>query len=155
MRKALFVGAACFLLGTTLLALAQSTGLRPDQFIALPWTWTGAQSFAEVQGTTYAPTFTSNNYNAVTGDCGKVLLLPTGTTPTVTLPNINPGTAGCVITFVQYSAVQDTFQAASGGTMDTNVNSYTKTKGTNAIVNLILTVPSVSAAHWLLSGDGA
>jgi hypothetical protein len=71
------------------------------------------------------------------------------------LPNINPATKGCVITFIQYSSVQDTFQAASGGTMDANVNGFTKTKGQNAVVNLILTVSSTSAAHWLLSGDGA
>ena len=155
MKRSLVIGAACFLLGAISLAFAQTVGLRPDQFIAMPWTWSGAQAFAQIQGTTYAPTFTSNNYTAAVSDCGKILLLPTGTSPTVTLPNINPATKGCVITFIQYSSVQDTFQAASGGTMDANVNGYTKTKGQNAVVNLILTVSSASAAHWLLSGDGA
>ncbi len=45
MKRAALVGSACFMLGAIALAFAQSTGLRPDQFIALPWTWTGIQSY--------------------------------------------------------------------------------------------------------------
>ena len=114
-------------------------------------TYSGAQTFGETHGTTYAPTYTSNNYNAVAGDCGEILLLPTGTTPTVTLPNLN---SDCRITVMQNSATQVTIQAASGGTL-VSVNSYTKTKAQNAILFLFISVPSASAATWVLSGDGA
>ena len=113
--------------------------------------FTAANTFAEVHGTAYAPTLTSNNYNAASSDCGKTLLLPTGTTPTLTLPNLN---AACSIAIVQMTAVQYTVQAASGGTL-VSVNSFTKTKGQYAILFLTIIVPSVSAATWDLAGDGA
>jgi hypothetical protein len=58
MRKAALTGALCFLLGTALFALAQSTGLRPDQFIALVWTWTATQSSTPQTLTISTATFT-------------------------------------------------------------------------------------------------
>jgi hypothetical protein len=113
--------------------------------------FTASNTFAEVHGTAYAPTLTSNNYNAASSDCGKTLLLPTGTTPTLTLPNLN---AACSLAVVQMTAVQYTIQAASGGTL-VSINSFTKTKGQYAILFLTIIVPSASAATWDLSGDGA
>ncbi len=115
-------------------------------------TWGGAQTFGEAHGTTYAPTLTSNNFTATTTDCGKTLLFPTGTTPTLTLPNLN---AACTIVVVQNSAVQFTPQAASGGTLNANVNGFTKSKAQNAFLMFTITVPSASAATWAWSGDGA
>jgi len=110
---------------------------------------------AEDHGDLATVVLTSNNYNVAQDDCGKVLLLPTGTTPTVTLPNINlPTLAKCVIGFVQTTAVQYTIQAASGGTV-TNKSSFTKTAGQYAIVTAVLVTPSVSAAVWYWTGDGA
>lgn len=47
MSRSILVGGICLLLGSVVAALAQSTGLRPEQFIALPWTWTGTQSFGD------------------------------------------------------------------------------------------------------------
>jgi hypothetical protein len=114
-------------------------------------TFSGAKTFGETHGTTYAPTLTSNNYNAATTDCGKVLLIPTGTTPTVTMPNVN---AACTIVLVQASATQFTVQAASGGTIH-SVNSYTKSKAQYAVLFLTIIVPSASVAEWTLGGDGA
>jgi hypothetical protein len=114
-------------------------------------TFSAAQTFGETHGTTYAPTLTSNNYNATTTDCGKVLLIPTGTTPTVTMPNVN---AACTIVLVQASATQFTVQAASGGTIH-SVNSYTKSKAQYAVLFLTIIVPSASVAEWTLGGDGA
>jgi hypothetical protein len=43
-QRATLVGGLCFLLGAISLALAQ-TAMRPDQFVAAPWTWTGIQTF--------------------------------------------------------------------------------------------------------------
>ena len=115
-------------------------------------TFTAAQTFGEIHGTTYTPTLTTNNYTATSADCGKVLLFPTGTAPTLTLPNLN---SSCVINVIQNSAVQFTPQAASGGTLLANVNGYTKSKGQNAFLTFVITVPSATAATWSWSGDGA
>jgi len=115
-------------------------------------TFSAAQTFGETHGTTYAPTLTSNNYTTQASDCGKTLLFPTGTTPTLTLANIN---AACTIVVVQNSAVQFTPQAASGGTLNANVNAFTKSKAQNAMLIFTIIVPSASAATWIWSGDGA
>ena len=112
-------------------------------------------ALAEEFGKTYTPTITSHNYNVQASDCGKILLLPTETTPTITLPNINSPTVGkCVVGLVQTTATQYTIQAASGGTV-VNTGSFTKTKAIYAIVTAVLVVPSVSAATWYWTGDGA
>lgn len=47
MRTA-WIGGLCFLLGITVLAVAQTTGLRPDQFVAMAWTWTKSQAVTPV-----------------------------------------------------------------------------------------------------------
>lgn len=47
MRRTAWFGAICFLLGLTVVALAATGGLRPDQFIARAWTWTGIQTFVD------------------------------------------------------------------------------------------------------------
>ncbi len=47
MRRAI-LGAICFTLGAVSLLFAQTTGLRPDQFIALPWIWSAHQAVAPV-----------------------------------------------------------------------------------------------------------
>ena len=119
-------------------------------------TFTAAQSFAEVHGTAYAPTLTANNYNAAITDCGKTLLLPTGTAPTVTLPNVNPATGECSIKMVQMTSGTSlyTIQAASGGTL-VSANSYTHTAKQYATIVVTLIVPSGSAATWALSGEGS
>jgi hypothetical protein len=119
--------------------------------------WTGTNSFAaattlgEVHGTTDTVTLTSNNYTAAVGDCGHVKLLPTGTTPTVTLPNI---TGTCTITFITTAAIAYNFVAASGGSI-ANSQAFTHTRGTHAgdTVNVYLTTPSGTAATWTISGD--
>ncbi len=115
----------------------------------------GSEAFGETHRTTYAPTLTSNNYDAVVTDCGKILLLPTGTTPTITLPNISPASGDCVISVIETTSAQYTPAAAAGGTLTANVNGFVKTKGVGAFAIFVLTTPSVSAAVWMWSGDGA
>ncbi len=116
--------------------------------------FTAAQAFAEVHGTTETVTLTSNNYNAVVADCGKTKLLPTGTAPTVTLPNISPASGSCTITFVTTVTKAYLFNAASGGSKQNSQGFYT-TRGTAAgdTVSVILVTPSVSAAVWNVAGD--
>jgi len=117
-------------------------------------TFSGIQTFGEVHGTTETVSLSSNNYNAVVADCGKTKLLPTGTTPTVTLPNINPASGSCTITFVTTAAKAYLFNAASGGSKQNSQGFYT-TRGTAAgdTVSVILITPSVSAAAWNVAGD--
>jgi hypothetical protein len=46
--RAIFIGAVCFLVGAISLAFAASTtGIRPEVFIGLPWTWSGIQTFGD------------------------------------------------------------------------------------------------------------
>jgi hypothetical protein len=142
----------CFLLGAAGPALAQSTGPQPDQFIALPWAWSGAQTFTEVRGgLPEAVTLTGNDYVAVPADCGKVKALTTGTTPTVHLPNLN---VSCTIRFITTAAVSCQFLAVSGGST-INSQNFTHTRGTNAgaSVSVEIVTPSTSGAKWNLIGD--
>ena len=108
-------------------------------------------ALGEVHGQTDTVILTNNNYTAVVGDCGHVKLLPTGTTPTVTLPNI---TGTCTITFITTAAIAYNFVAASGGSI-ANSQAFTHTRGTHAgdTVNVYLTTPSGTAATWTISGD--
>jgi hypothetical protein len=118
-------------------------------------THSGSESFAQVNGIAYPPSFTSgSNYNAASSDCGKTLLLPTGSSPTVTMPNISPASGECSIKMVQMTSAQWLVQVASGGTL-VSVNSYSHTKAQYAVIVLTLIVPSTTAATWDLSGDGS
>jgi hypothetical protein len=115
-------------------------------------TFTAAQTFAEVHGgLPEVVTLTSNDYVAVAADCGKIKTLPTGTTPTVHLPNLN---VGCTIVFVTTAAISYQFLAASGGTV-INSQNFTKSRGTNAgdTISATIVVNSGSAAKWSISGD--
>lgn len=140
--------------GTTTATFPANTGTVAETNVAQ--TFSASQSFGEVHGTAYAPTLTSNNYTTAITDCGKTLLLPTGTTPTITLANVNPGTGECTIKMVQMTSGTSlyTIQAASGGTL-VSANSYTHTAKQYATIVLTLIVPSGSAATWALSGEGS
>jgi hypothetical protein len=77
MRRGLIVGAVCFLVGAIGLAFAQTTGLRPEQFIALPWTWSGIQSFNDGKFVLNGSSSGSSTVKApATG--GGTATLPTG-----------------------------------------------------------------------------
>jgi hypothetical protein len=114
--------------------------------------YSGSNTFAEVHGgLPEAVTLTANDYVATAADCGKVKTLPTGTTPTVHLPNLN---AGCTITFVTTAAISYQFLAASGGSTSNSQN-FTHSRGTNAGDTVIarIVVNSGTAATWNISGD--
>jgi hypothetical protein len=114
--------------------------------------WTGAQTFAEVHGgLPEVVALTSNDYVAVAADCGKIKYLPTGTTPTVHLPNLN---VGCTIVFVTSVAKSYQFLAASGGST-INSQGFSHSRGTNAgdTISATIVVNSVSAATWNIAGD--
>ena len=111
----------------------------------IPW------NFGTVTGTREAVTLTSNNYTVTATDCGKLKTLPTGTSPTVTLPNLNQE---CTIVFETTVAISYQFVAASGGSTQ-NSQGFSHTGGTNpgdtVIVNIV--TPSATAAKWNVSGD--
>jgi hypothetical protein len=113
-------------------------------------TWTAANTFAEVHGAVNARGLTTNVYTAVTADCGTTVVLPTGTTPSVTLPNLN---TPCTITFILSTAVAYTFNAASGGSTN-NTSAFHVSKATiGTMVGATIMTPSATAAVWTLSGD--
>ncbi len=123
-----------------------------DATLAGTQTFTGIKTFGEVHGgLPEVVTLTSNDYVAVAADCGKVKTLPTGTSPTVHLPNLN---VGCTITFVTTAAISYQFLAASGGSV-INSLAFSHTRGTAAgdTVSATIVVNSGSAAKWNISGD--
>jgi hypothetical protein len=111
----------------------------------------GAATFGgEVHGAVNARALTANIYTAVTADCGTIVVLPTGTTPSVTLPNLN---TPCTITFILSTAVAYTFNAASGGSTN-NTSTFHVSKATvGTMVGATIMTPSATAAVWTLSGD--
>ncbi len=112
--------------------------------------FTGANTFAEVHPTTDQVTLTSNNYTPVVGDCGHIKVLPTGTTPTVTLPNLN---TSCVITFIVRAAVSYTFNITGSGTKINVTGKFASTAAAGAQISAVITQPSGSATEWALVGD--
>jgi hypothetical protein len=117
--------------------------------------FTGAVTLGEMHGTIDTAVLTGNNYTTLAGDCGHTKLLPTGTTPTITLSNINPASGvDCKIKFITTAAISYHFIAASGGSI-INSQAFSHTRGANAgdtvIVDLV--TPSATAAKWNISGD--
>jgi hypothetical protein len=78
MRRGILVGGACFLLGAMALALAQTTGMRPDQFVAAAWTWTGVQTFADGKLSVGGAT-SGNSIIKAPATGGGTVTLPVGT----------------------------------------------------------------------------
>jgi hypothetical protein len=150
-RRSLSTGAICFLLGGISLALAQTTGLRPEKFISLAWSWSGAQTFSTVDGTVVTEATTARTVSAA--DCGKTILWTnSGANVYTTLNSILPG---CAIAVEQgVGAGQVTITNGSGATQ-LSAHAFTKTFGVGAILGLFVdTNAGGSAAHYILTGDG-
>jgi hypothetical protein len=113
-------------------------------------TFSGSNSFGEIHPQTDQVTLTSNNYDVVVGDCGKIKVLPTGTTPTITLPNLN---TSCAVNFIVRAAVSYTFNITGSGTKINVSSKYASTAAAGAHVTAVITQPSGSAAEWTLIGD--
>jgi hypothetical protein len=76
MRRSLLVGSICFLAGAMSLAFAQT--MRPDQFVAAPWTWTGIQIFADGK-LSLAGLTSGNSILKAPATGGGTVTLPSGT----------------------------------------------------------------------------
>jgi hypothetical protein len=76
MRRGTLVGSICFLAGAISLAFAQT--MRPDQFIAAAWTWTGVQTFADGR-LSLAGATSGNAVLKAPATGGGTITLPTGT----------------------------------------------------------------------------
>jgi hypothetical protein len=114
-------------------------------------TWTGINTFGEIHTAVQTVALVSNNYTLVAADCGKKKILPTGTSPTVTLPaNMNQE---CTVTFITSVAISYTFSQASSGSI--NSQNFTHSRGANAndVISVTVTVPSATAAKWAVVGD--
>ncbi len=111
MRRQLFIGIACFLLGALGLALADTAALRPEVFIARAWTWTGIQSFADGKLILNGASSGSSTVKApATG--GGTVTLPSGTVTLlaspVALSSLATETANTVVANVSGSTAAPT-----------------------------------------------
>lgn len=117
-----------------------------------PQAFTGVNSFNTVWGTIETVTLTTNNYTIVEADCGKLKVLPTGTTPTVTLPAAmnHP----CAVKFVTSVAISYNF-IVGGSATKINSQAFYHTRGTNAGDTVVVEVvtPSATVAAWNVAGD--
>lgn len=115
-------------------------------------TFSGTVTVPTVVGTGRIVTITSDT--AAATDCGKTLHFTNAGAITATLPN-NITTLECTITYIQEGAGQITFAAAAGATLH-SFDSYTKTAGQWAIVDITLnTNVGGTSAVYTLSGRGA
>jgi hypothetical protein len=149
------VAISLFLLLVSGLAFAQ-TALRPDQFIAQPWSWTAAQTFSPVLGATRVVTAGSTDTLLIT-DCGQTVYY-NNAAYTVTIPAAIVPASGtkCVIEIVTATAnkITVTGSAVTKATL-ISADGYT---GTQAVagsgIALELTTIS-SAADAFLFGHGS
>lgn len=93
MKRAILIGGICFLLGAISLAMG-ATAIRPEQFIALPWSWTATQTFDGSHKITGLPSPSSSSDVATKGyvDSGV------GGAGSVTSITCNGGLTGGAIT---------------------------------------------------------
>lgn len=96
---------------------------------------------------------TGTTYTLVAGDSGKIIECSNASAITVTLPNSLA--QGFYCTIAQTGAGQITLTAASGATLR-SFDSFTKTAGQYAAINLYVTTNSGgSSAIYMMQGRGA
>jgi hypothetical protein len=76
MRRGILASSICFLAGAMSLAFAQT--MRPDQFVAAPWLWTGVQTFANGK-LSLAGATSGNAVLQAPATGGGTITLPSGT----------------------------------------------------------------------------
>jgi hypothetical protein len=91
-------------------------------------------------------------YTLAATDCGHAVSVTSATAVNVTTLNSLP--VGCAIALIQGGAGQLTIVDGAGAT-HASVNTFTKTKGQWAIIGLTVDTNAGSAAHVIISGDGA
>jgi hypothetical protein len=116
LRKVL-VGAICFLVGAASLVFAQSTGLRPDQFVALPWVWSAVQQFTKAAGVAVTtPTISTATFtlDLTQGQDFKVVLVHAACPCTVNFSNPPSYPVHGVLEIVQSGTGSDTIGTWGG-----------------------------------------
>ena len=135
-----------FFLGAIAVAFGQATGLRPEQFIALPWTWSGVQSFGPVQGK--STTQSGTTYSFAAADCGTQVIFTSNVAVTATIPaSIAPASGTtCNIGVLQFgtSKVSVNGSAVTPATL-VSANGFTGTAGVKGSV-IVLEVSTISSA---------
>ncbi len=94
MKRAVAVGGFCFLLGAISFAWG-ATGIRPDQFVSLAWTWTATQTFDGTHKITGLPSPSVSTDAATKGYVDGAV---SGGSGTVTSITCNNGLTGGAIT---------------------------------------------------------
>jgi hypothetical protein len=156
MKRETLIGGLCFLLGAISLALAQTTAMRPDQFVAAAWTWTGTQSSTPqtltISGSTFTPAATAGNnvkFTLVHASCPCTVANPSGT--------VTPGTSG-VMEVTQSATGTDTIGTwgssyiAAGGTSTLTLSTAAGATDTLSYyvrdaTHIVLTMGALNATH--------
>jgi hypothetical protein len=116
-------------------------------------TWTGTNFFNGAQLYASVRVVPGVTDTLVATDCGHAISYTSATA--VALTTLNSLPVGCAITVIQSAAGQVTVGPGAGSTLS-SVNTYTKTKAQNAIIGLTVDANvGGTAAHFILSGDGA
>lgn len=155
MRNAAFA-ALGFFLGAVALAFGQATGLRPEQFIALPWTWTAPQTFGQVYGKSTVQAGGSYTFSA--SDCGTEVIFTFSGGSTATIPaSIAPASGTtCNIAVLQDGAgkVLVNGSAVTPATLVSALG-YTGTGGNVGAVILLNITTIGSTPTAILTGNGS
>ena len=114
-------------------------------------TFTAAQTFGENYGSQSVQSGTT--YNMAESDCGTSIKFTSASA--VTLTTLATATVPCVVEIEQAGAGQVTVSPGSGASQD-SAHSYSKTYGQWAIIWIKVDANvGGSAAHYVISGDGA
>ncbi len=114
-------------------------------------TWSGTQTFGAVVGSVNAQSGTT--YTLAATDCGKTVVITNASA--ITLTTLNSLPVGCAIAVEQGGAGQITVANGASATL-TSAHSYTKTfNAAGAMIGLFVDTNAGSAAHFVLTGDGA
>lgn len=113
--------------------------------------WSATQTFAGVLGT--VTTQSGTTYTLAASDCGTTIRFTNSSPITLTVPD--DLVTGCSVAVLQVDAGQVTVSASGGATVVSRQN-FTKTSGQWAMIGLTVDSNSGgSAAHYVLTGDGA
>lgn len=150
------IGGICFLLGAISLALAQTTAMRPDQFIAAAWSWTATQSSTPqtltISTSTFTPAFGAGNnvkFTLIHASCPCTVANPSGT--------VVPGTSG-VMEITQSASGSDLIGTwgssyiAAGGTSGLTLSTAANAVDTLSwyardATHIVLTIGALNAVH--------
>ena len=145
-------GIACISNGATLDCVG--LGIQPYQaYLNQGNNWTAAQVYTTVSSTPKSLASGTTSYTNTAADCGTTIITHSSTAFTFTA--LSTVGVGCSINIDQEGAGQVTV-ISDGSSTITSFDSYTKTAGLHAVINISVSANGTgSAAQYNLTGRGA